>query len=668
MRKVFISFTLVAILGSVFCQNNSFDNNISPKTDYFNHINNKWIKENPIPSTENSWGAFNILEDDSKNVLKQIAEKALLATNPAKGTSVQLIKDFYKSGIDQPNYTTAMSNAFLKTYFDEFDKVYKSEDPSTEGHKFLAKLLSQEIKCPFGYYISQDEKNSLKYIVYLAQDGLGLPDKDYYLRTDENSTKLLQAYKKYISDIYYLYSKDRSVSDKVADNVLKYEIQLAKNSMSLVDQRDPQKTYNKIAYSQLKNIPIVNWDVLFSQLQLPKDSVIVSQPDFFKAYAESLISMTDFSIMQDYTKFHIINSLAKFLSLEYKQTRFDFYGKTLYGIPEMDPQWKTVVSNLDILLRDAVGQEYIKLRFTPTAKSKAITLVENLRKAYANRIRNLSWMSDSTKIRAIEKLNKIDVKIGYPNKWIDYSSVDIKEQPYVMNVLALKEFESKRQIAKLGKPVDRSEWLMGPQTVNAYYNPLMNEIVFPAAILQPPFFDEKADDATNYGGIGMVIGHEFTHGFDDEGRQYDANGNLNNWWTPSDEVKFKTLTQKFIDQYSAIEPLKGVHINGELTLGENIADMGGLLITYDALKLAVPTETTVDGFTTSERFFINLAKIWREHTREESLRNQLLTDPHSPAAYRVNVPLSNFAKFHEVYGVTTKDKMFVPEKSRLNLW
>jgi putative endopeptidase len=672
MKRILYTFLLSVTV--VYAENNSqsaqldFDNNISPKDNFFGHVNNQWIKNNPIPQTEASWGAFNILEEDSKNSLKLIAEKSLTLPSPSKGNSMQLIKDFYSSGMLQEKYTKPEANKFVKSYFDEFEKVFTNEDPSAAGHRFLAKLMLQDIKCPFGFYISQDAKNSSKYIAYLVQDGLGLPDKDYYLRTDEMSLKILQSYKSYISSLYMLYSNDKVLSDRVADNVLKYEIQLAKESMSLVDQRDPNKTYNKVAYPQLKSIPIINWDVLFEGLNLPKDSVIVAQPDYFMGYAKSFLDFSDPTIIQDYTKFHIINSLAKFLSPEYQKTRFDFYGKTLYGMPEMDPQWKLVVSSMDNLLRDAVGQEYVKMKFTPTAKAKALALVENLRKAYAVRIKNLKWMSDSTKLKALEKLNKIDVKIGYPDKWIDYSKVDVKDQPYVLNVLALKEFESKRQIAQLGKPVDRKEWLMGPQTVNAYYNPLMNEIVFPAAILQPPFFDENTDDATNYGGIGMVIGHEFTHGFDDEGRQFDANGNLNNWWLPSDEVKFKNLTQHFVEQYNSIEPIKGVHINGDLTLGENIADLGGLVIAYDAMKLAVPSENLINGYTASERFFINLAKIWREHTREDALRNQLLTDPHSPVEYRVNIPLSNFQKFYETYNVTSKNKMFIEEKNRLHLW
>ncbi len=569
------------------------------------------------------------------------------------------------------NFSQAASNTFLKTYISDFESIFslQQEEGTKKGFQLFAKFLMQDIKTPFGLYVEQDAKNSTKNIVYIVQDGLGLPDKDYYLRTDEKSVQLIKDYHTYITNLFTLYTNDKVSAAISASNVIKFEAKLATHSMSLVDQRNPQLTYNKASFAQVDtDFPVIDWNVLFESMNLPKDSVVVSQPEYITGYIEELLAVQDINIYKDYIKFHIINSLAKYLSPEYQKTRFDFYGKTLYGMPEMDPQWKLVVSSMDYLLRDAVGQEYIKMNFTPTAKAKALTLVENLRKAYAARIKNLNWMSDATKLKALEKLNKIDVKIGYPDKWIDYSSVDIKDQPYVLNVLALKEFESKRQITKLGKPLDRTQWLMGPQTVNAYYNPLLNEIVFPAAILQPPFFDEKADDATNYGGIGMVIGHEFTHGFDDEGRQFDANGNLNNWWLPSDEVKFKNLTQHFVEQYNSIEPIKGVNINGDLTLGENIADLGGLVIAYDAMKLAVPTEDPIDGYSASERFFINLAKIWREHTREDALRNQLLTDPHSPAEYRVNIPLSNFQKFYDTYNVTSKNKMYIEEKNRLHLW
>lgn len=644
-----------------------YSNEILPQQNFFNSVNDTWLKANPIPNTEASWGAFNILEEDSKGTVKKIAEDLLLISNPKGGSNQQLLKDFYKSGLDQVNLSNEQSAKILKPFI---DTIINSNN-STELFDRLNILYYNDIKFNFNYYVDQDAKNTTQYTLYISQDGLGLPDRDYYLREDAESKKIIIEYKKYIEKLFTLYGAQSNDIPNLVNSVYEIEKYLAINSMTNVETRDPQKTYNKFALRQLiESYPWANWEKMFGKNDI--DSVVIQQPEFLKAslalFQPNAFNPEDSIYITVYHAFHIINSLAKYLSPEYQNARFDFYGKTLYGMPEMDPQWKLVVRNMNDLLRDAVGQEYIKTKFSPEAKTKVTTLVENIRAAYADRIKKLTWMSNETKAKALDKLAKIDLKIGYPDKWIDYSKVDIKDQPYIYNVLALKQFEIQRQVAKLGKPVDRTEWYMGPQTVNAYYNPLMNEIVFPAAILQAPFFDINAADASNYGGIGMVIGHEFTHGFDDEGRQYDADGNLKDWWQPVDAENFKKLTQKFVDEYSKIEPVKGVHINGELTLGENIADFGGLVIAYDAMKKAIPNEVPLNGITPTELFFLNFAKIWREHTRDESLRNQLLTDPHSPAESRVNVPLSNFDKFYEFYGVKQIDKMFKSKKERYSIW
>jgi len=647
-------------------QKTELSNKVRPGDNFYEYVNEKWIKTNPIPNTQASWGMFDILVEDSKNVLKEIAEKSLKAENPIKNSSTQLIKDFYFSGTNEEAFAAHVGDEIISKIVFDMTNI-KSHG---EGIKFLSKLLLLDINVPFNFYVSQDAKDSKKNILYLVPSGLGLPDRDYYIRTDENSKEIIKKYRDYILSVQDLINIDITERDSMADEIIRFETYLASNMLSMVDKRDPYKTYHKYAYEDaLKEFGISYIDSILKNYNITTDSIIITEPEYFNALNKVINSENQNGFkLGYYIVFQTVNSLAKYLSDDYVNTRFDFYGKTLYGMPEIEPRWKRVCTNMDMLLVDAVGQEYIKYRFSPTAKAKALTLVENLRTAYATRIKNLQWMSETTKVKALEKLNKIDVKIGYPNKWIDYSTLNLQKQAYVYNIIALKEFENRRQLLKLTKPVDRSEWLMGAQTVNAYYNPTLNEIVFPAAILQPPFFSEKADDACNYGGIGMVIGHEFTHGFDDEGRQYDAYGNLTDWWTKEDAAKFEELAQAFVEQYNAYEPLDSLHVNGELTLGENLADMGGLVIAYDAFKIAVPNEKPIDGLTPSERFFINLAKIWCGDMRTDALRNQILTDPHSPAIYRVNGPLSNFDIFYKTYNLQPYDKMYKDASKRAFLW
>jgi putative endopeptidase len=642
------------------------DSTINPTDDFFDYVNSKWIKKNPIPASKSSWGMFSFLNESSMKVLKEIQEKASKDGNAKPGSNTQIIGDFFASGMDSTGIDKAGIEP-LQPFIEEINGLNTPEAIAT----YYGKMSKSGGGTPIGFFVEQDFKNTSQYMSYVYQSGLGLPDRDYYFRTDEKSTANREAYKGYIKQIFMLSGSDEPTAVNQAAHVFDIELQLAKASMTLVEQRDPYATYHKMGLADLKKLAgNFNWDVYFAELGATKiDSMVVGMPGFIKTW-NGMLKKVDGAQWKDYYKFHLINNYATELSTALDQAHFDFYDKKLRGVEAQEPRWKRITELSDYLLRDALGQEYVKVAFNENSKKKALELVENLRNALSDRIKGLSWMGDSTKQKAQEKLGKIMVKIGYPDNWRSYDGIGIKKQHYVLNVMAASSYDFKRMLGKLGKPIDRTEWGMGPQTVNAYYNPLLNEIVFPAAILQPPFFDAEADDAVNYGGIGMVIGHELTHGFDDEGRQFDANGNLNNWWTKTDEENFKKQSKKFVDLYNSYVPVDDVHINGELTLGENIADLGGMIITYTAFKKATANkkDENIDGLSADKRFFINFAQIWRTHYRQDALLQRLYTDPHSPPKYRVIGVLSNFPEFYKTFGVTEKSKMYIPENLRCTMW
>lgn len=642
------------------------DSTIHPGDDFFDYVNRKWIEQNPIPASKSSWGMFSQLDENSLNVLKDIQEKAAKDNSAKAGSNTQIIGDFYGSGMD----SVAIDKAGLEPFKPLMEELNALNSPDAVA-KWFAKMNKSGGASPFGFFVEQDLKNTTQYIPYITQSGLGLPDRDYYFRSDEKSKANIEAYKAYIKQIFILAGSVEEAAVKQAANVFEIELQMAKSHMTLVDQRDPYKTYNKTAVVDLrKSMPNFSWDTYLAELGNVKvDTVIVGMPDYMRTL-NGLLKKVDAAKWKDYYTFHLLNGFATELSSDFDKAHFNFYDRQLRGVEEQEPRWKRITNLSDYLLRDALGQEYVKVAFDENSKKKALELVENLRNALSERIKGLTWMGDTTKQKAQEKLGKIMVKIGYPDNWRSYEGIGIKKQHYVLNVMAATSYEFTRMLSKLGKPIDRTEWGMGPQTVNAYYNPLLNEIVFPAAILQPPFFDAKADDAVNYGGIGMVIGHELTHGFDDQGRQFDANGNLNNWWTPNDENNFNELAQRFVAQYNAYIPADSVHINGELTLGENIADLGGMIITYTAFKKATANkkDEMINGLSADQRFFINFAQIWRTHYRKDALIQRLYTDPHSPPKYRVIGVLSNFPEFYKTFNVTDKHKMYIPEQARCVMW
>ncbi len=642
------------------------DSTINPADDFFSYVNKKWIDKNPIPASKSSWGMFVQLDENSVKVLRDIQEKASKEDGAKPGSNTQIIGDFYSSGMDSAGIDKAGIEP-LKPLLQEIDNLNSSESIAS----YYAKITKNGGPVPIGFFVEQDLKNTSQYISYLFQNGLGLPDRDYYFRNDEKSKADREAYKAHVKKIFLLSGSDETTALKQASNVFEIESQLAKASMTLVEQRDPYATYNKMGIADLKKMAgNFNWDVYFKELGATKiDSLIVGMPAFVKTW-NGMLKKVDGAKWKDYYKFQLINNFSTELSSDFDQAYFDFFDKQLGGIEVQEPRWKRVTELSDYLLRDALGQEYVKAAFDENSKKKALELVENLRNALSERITGLTWMGDSTKQKAQEKLGKIMVKIGYPDKWRSYDGIGIKKQHYVLNVMAATAYEFNRVLNKLGKPIDRTEWGMGPQTVNAYYNPLLNEIVFPAAILQPPFFDANADEAVNYGGIGMVIGHELTHGFDDQGRQFDSNGNLNNWWTKADEENFNKLAKRFVIQYNSYVPADSVHVNGELTLGENIADLGGMIITYTAFKKATANkkDEKIGGLSADQRFFINFAQIWRTHYRKDALIQRLYTDPHSPPSCRVIGVLSNFPEFYKTFNVTDKNKMYIPDSLKCTMW
>ncbi len=639
------------------------DSSYRPGDDFFEFVNNKWIKANPIPAEKSKWGAFHELDEQSRKTLKGVFESASANKAAAKGSNTQLLGSFYRSAMDTLAIEKEGINP-LKSWLAEVDN-FGTPDGNA---RLLAKLTNVGL---FGMYVDQDLKNSSKYTLYVGQSGLGLPDRDYYFRKDDKSEETRIKYREYIKKIFILSGDSPEVAEKNALTVYGIEEKMADNHMTLVEQRDPYAVYNPVKMadwiSQNKNI---NWATYFRLSGINTTAapeVVVGQPKFF-SFLDGLLASAPAADWKTYFRFHIISDNAPYLSKAFVETSFDFYSRHLNGKEVQQPRWKTVIDNADYILRDILGQEYVKVKFSENAKKRANEMVTNLRNALAKRINQLSWMGPETKKKAQEKLSKIITKIGYPDKWRSYAGLEMTDRHWWYNLQAGFAYEQKRNYSKLGKAVDKTEWLMGPQEVNAYYNPTINEIVFPAAILQPPFFNEFADDAINYGGIGMVIGHELTHGFDDQGRQFDANGNLTDWWTKDDAANYEKLTKVFVDQYSAYIPIDDVHINGELTLGENIADLGGCIIAFEAFKTANKNTQKIDGFTPEQRFFLSLAQIWRGSARPQALREQLFTDPHSPGKYRVNGVVTNMNEFYEAFGLVPTDKLFRPENDRARMW
>ena len=645
----------------------NLDTTAKPGDDFYQYANGGWLKNNPIPADKSRFGAFEEIDELNTTQLKGIMEEAAADKSVKAGSIKQKIGDFYTSGMD----TVKIEKDGVKAIQAELDKI-DAVKTVVDLQKQIAYNHAAGMPGLFNIYSAQDEKNSEQVIAQLGQGGLGLPDRDYYLATDGRSKEIRAEYQKHLVRTFVLLGQTNEVATKSAETVLKIETALATASSTRLELRDPIKNYNKMDLAGIKKIaPQFDWVVYFNNIGLTRAKDLnVGQPKFFTAMAKltSTVSIDDW---KTYLKWNLVRSSSSYLSSAFDKEHFAFFGTVLSGIKQMKPRWKRVVDETSGSLGEAVGQLYVEKYFPAKAKERMVKLVSNLKVALNERIQNLKWMSDATKKEAEAKLAKINVKVGYPDKWIDYSKVAVSKESYFVNVMNANRFAVKRDFDKIGKPVDRAEWGMTPQTVNAYYSPNMNEIVFPAGILQPPFFYTDADDAVNYGAIGVVIGHEMTHGFDDQGRLYDKVGNLHEWWTKDDAAKFEKQTKVLIDQYDNYKILDSLHVNGKLTTGENIADLGGVNISYDALHKALQGKDQnekIDGFTIDQRFFLSYAQVWRNNIRNQELMRRLKEDVHSPGVARVNGIVYNIPAFYKAFNIKATDKRFIPEEKRANIW
>jgi putative endopeptidase len=644
----------------------NMDKNVLPGNNFFEYVNGNWIKNHPVPPQYSQYGAFTVLYEQNQKELKDLIDEIAKSKDAQEGTNKQKIRDFYNSGMD----TARIDKLGVKPIEAEMTAIQKLR--SVKGvQKEIAFMHTTGVHPLFYFYAGADEKNSNMDIANLYQGGLGLPDVAYYTKNDPASKKLRKEYENHIAKMFELYGNSEKVAVKKAQEALAMEMELAKTSFTRLERRVPENNYNKMSVAQLQKIsPAMNWKAYFMGLGLKNPGEInVGQLRFFKGMSK-IMSKTPLSQWKAYLQWKVLSDAAPFLSHPFVQENFNFYGKTMSGQPEMRPRWKRVLSTTSSGMGMALGQLYVQKYFPASSKERMLKLVQNLRTAFGERIKKLDWMSEETKKKALEKLEAITVKIGYPDKWRDYSKLKITPDDYFQNVLNATRFAFEFNLNKVGKPVDKTEWGMTPQTVNAYYNPSNNEIVFPAGILQPPFFNKDADDAVNYGAIGVVIGHEMTHGFDDQGRKYDKDGNMNDWWTKQDAERFKEKTEKLAKLYDQYTMQDSLHINGQVTMGENIADLGGLNIAHDAYLMSLDGKTPkpIDGFTADQRFFMAYAQVWRQSIRPKALVRQLKTDVHSPGEARVNIPPFNLDVFYKDFNVKPGEKLYIPPQDRAKIW
>lgn len=645
-----------------FIETGYMDSAIKPGDNFFMYVNGGWIDTAHIPSTESNVGAFLDVYDTTRSRLHAILD-SLSRRRFTKGSVEQEVGDFYASGMD--------SATIEKLGYSPVKPALAAIDSLTNAAgimNFLAAQAREEDYLLVNPYIAPDDKNSMVNIAHFYQAGLGLPDRDYYFKKDSASIKIQDAYRTYLGKLLTLTGVEPAKASAEATQVYGLEKEMAASHRTNVELRDPQSNYHKMALVDLdKQMHAIGWKALFSHLGFTTDSANVQQPAYY-AKLNNLLTTTPITVWKTYLRCHLLTNKASALSNDFVKGRFD-YTKTLNGQVENKPRWERMYWSTDDNLGFALGKVYVQKYFTDDAKKRMDNLVSNLQKVFETRISKLAWMSDSTKRIAVDKLHAFIKKIGYPDKWREYH-ISIDKNTYYNNLISCHQDDYNYNIKKLGKPVDKTEWGMTPPTINAYYNPTFNEIVFPAGILQFPFFDADADDAINYGGIGMVIGHEMTHGFDDEGSQYDKEGNLKNWWSHNDSLEFVTRTKKIINQYNGYTLFDTMHINGLLTTGENSADLGGLNLAYDAFKLTKQGQDTtrIDNFTPDQRFFLSFAQIWREKLKPEQERLGINTDPHSPPVYRVNGPLSNFAPFYKAFNVQPGNKMYKPDSALVKIW
>lgn len=648
-----------------------FDNTVKPVDNFFRYVNGTWLDKTEIPSDRTSWGSFNELlkktDKDALAILKEASKNPIYKSNTDQGKAINLFNSILDTvARDKKDISP------LLPYLAKIDKVKNVQD--------LQKLLIEMEPIGgigfFGVGVGADDKNSAKNSLNVGVGRLGLPDKDYYSSEEKDTKEKREKYEQHIGRMLQLIGETPAQAKISAAAILVLETEMSNPRLDRVERRDGRLQYNPMAIAELQKItPAINWKAYFTGIGFAKlDSVIVLQPKYMKAL-QAIFTENKVASWKEYMKWSLLNSSTAVLSARVEEANFDFYGKTLTGAIKQRPREDRALQIVNGSVGEALGKLYVEKMFPAEAKEKAEKMIQNIILAYQNRINNLAWMSAETKVKAIEKLNKINIKIGYPDTWKDYSKLDIKSVAeggsYFESMKNLYRWSFQKDIDKLDKAVDKTEWYMSPQTVNAYYNPSYNEIVFPAAILQPPFYNYQADEAVNYGGIGAVIGHEISHGFDDSGARYNADGNLIDWWTADDLTRFTALGTALADQYSALEPLPGVHVDGKFTLGENIGDLGGINAAYDGLQLYLKENKNpglLDGFTPEQRFFIAWTTVWRTKSRDEAIKNQVKTDPHSPGMYRAYVPAQNVDAFYQAFNIKKGDGMYIDPDKRVKIW
>ena len=643
----------------------NMDKSVKPGDDFFEYANGNWIKQNIIPAKETRWGSFNILHQENTDRLLGLL-KDVSKTTHQQGSLEQRVGDLYASGMD----SVVIEKRGYQPIVSDLSRIDRVSSVNDVVNEVIYERTHGERGTLFDFGITQDSKHVNKYIAEIGQGGTSLPDRDYYLKKDERTQKVQAAYKQYIVKLFTLTGASENDAEKNSETIFRIESALAKAQLSRVELRDPNITYNKFSVADFsKATPHLNWVKLLPQMKVPgQDTLIVNEPAFFKAEDE-LLAGTPVDDWRVYLKWNILRGSASALSSPFVQANFA-YSSALSGQKVQTPRNERMSGLVDGSLGELLGQLYVAKYFTPAAKQYMVNLVNNLKVTLGERIQYLEWMSPETKTRALKKLAAFTVKIGYPDQWQKYTGLLISRDDYFGNLKRISEWRYNFNVEQINKPVDRKRWGMSPPTVNAYYNPTNNEIVFPAGILQFPFFDFGADDAVNYGGIGAVIGHEMTHGFDDEGRQYDADGTLRDWWTKEDADQFKKRADMVVDQYNAFTVLDTMHVNGRLTLGENLADLGGLNIAYAAFKKTKEGQSTqkIDGFTPDQRFFLSWAQVWRGSQRPESAAQRLRTDPHSPEQYRTDAPLTNIDAWYAAFDVQPGDKMYKKPEDRIKVW
>jgi len=648
-----------------FIDRDNMDSTVKPGDNFYLYVNGNWIKNTPVPAAKTRWGSFDQLADESSKALKGLLEDA--SVYKGSNTLLRRVGDFYASGMDSIRIEK-LGYQPIKPFLNKINGIKSKEDVM----KMVAYLRSNAIASPLiNVSVRQDARLAYKYIVGISQGGISLPDRDYYLKDDARSKEARIALKNYIVELFTITGTKQAEAEKDADEILKMETSIAAAQLSRVAMRDPVKMYNKMAVGELvSKSPHLGWPSFFKELGYTSavDSVVVSQPAFV-SFTDSLLENVSLMAWKTYLQWNVLRDNAGSLSSQFVNANFKF-NKVLTGQKEQTPRWERMSTLIDRQLGELLGQLYVQKYFKPEAKKRMQDLVANMERTYEVRIKKLDWMTDDTKLKALEKLHTYVNKIGYPDVWKNYKGVVISRNDFIGNVRSAAKWQYDDQLSKLNKPVDKNEWTMTPPTVNAYYSPQKNEIVFPAGILRAPFFDANADDALNYGGIAAVIGHEISHGFDDQGRQFDKDGNLKDWWTKADADEFKKRTDRIAQQYNNFTILDTLHVNGRLTLGENIADLAGLSIAYEAFQNTAEAKanTVIKGFTADQRFFINWAQVWRNNILPESAAQRILTDSHSPGMFRANGPLQNIDAFYKAFDVKQDDKMYVAPEDRIRVW